>query len=296
VPQVGAACELGFGQGLSVNFHAAASIVPWWGTDFNPAQASFAQECAAASRAEAHLYDQAFAEFCSRSDLPDFDYIGVHGIWSWISDENRRIIVDFIGRRLKVGGVAYLSYNTMPGWAFVAPLRHLITEHAEVMAAPGRGIVHRLDAAIEFVERLLETRPAHIRANPIAAERLKKLKQLDRHYATHEYLCQDWLPMPFADMAQWLASAKVGYACSAHYLDHVDAVNLTAAQQQLMCEIPDAMFRETVRDFMVNQQFRRDYWVKGARRLSALEQSEALRQQRVMLTSRGRDYRQPPAA
>jgi hypothetical protein len=43
------------------------------------------------------------------------------------------------------------------------------------------------------------------------------------------------------------------------------------------------MFRETARDFMVNQQFRRDYWVKGARRLSKLEQVESLRKQRLML-------------
>lgn len=81
-PEVGTACELGFGQGMSANLHAAGSTTQWWGTDFNPAQASFAQELAAISRAEAKLYDQAFAEFCGRSDLPDFDYIGLHGIWS----------------------------------------------------------------------------------------------------------------------------------------------------------------------------------------------------------------------
>jgi hypothetical protein len=45
------------------------------------------------------------------------------------------------------------------------------------------------------------------------------------------------------------------------------------------------MFRETTRDFMVNQQFRRDYWVRGARRLSALERNEALRAVRVVLTT-----------
>jgi len=45
------------------------------------------------------------------------------------------------------------------------------------------------------------------------------------------------------------------------------------------------MFRETVRDFMVNQQFRRDYWVKGARKFSALERAEQLRQQSLILTS-----------
>jgi hypothetical protein len=36
---------------------------------------------------------------------------------------------------------------------------------------------------------------------------------------------------------------------------------------------------------MVNQQFRRDYWVKGVRRLSTLEQAEALRAQKVVLVT-----------
>jgi hypothetical protein len=39
-----------------------------------------------------------------------------------------------------------------------------------------------------------------------------------------------------------------------------------------------------VRDFVVNQQFRKDYWVKGARTLTLLEQAEQLRAQKVMLT------------
>ncbi len=43
VPTVGSACELGFGQGVSANIHAAASVATWHGTDFNPSQASFAQ-------------------------------------------------------------------------------------------------------------------------------------------------------------------------------------------------------------------------------------------------------------
>ncbi|OFW28202.1 MAG: hypothetical protein A3H97_23965 [Acidobacteria bacterium RIFCSPLOWO2_02_FULL_65_29] len=50
----------------------------------------------------------------------------------------------------------------------------------------------------------------------------------------------------------------------------MDAVNLSADQQAFLKDIPDPMFRQTARDFMVNQQFRRDYWVKGPRRLSAL--------------------------
>ena len=52
-PEVRSACELGFGQGLSVNIHAAASTVQWYGTDFMPEQAAFAQKMAAASGAHA---------------------------------------------------------------------------------------------------------------------------------------------------------------------------------------------------------------------------------------------------
>jgi hypothetical protein len=96
-PVVATACDLGFGQGISVNIHAAASDMRWYGTDFNPAHAAFAQSLAAASGSGAQLFDQSFVEFCARSDLPDFDFIGVHGIWSWVSDENRRVIVDFVG-------------------------------------------------------------------------------------------------------------------------------------------------------------------------------------------------------
>ena len=285
LPEASTACELGFGQGMSANIHAAASLVTWYGTDFNPSQAAFAQELAAISGSGARLFDQAFAEFCSRSDLPDFDYIGLHGIWSWISDENRAVVVDFLRRKLKVGGVLYISYNTQPGWAAFGPMRSLLTEHAEVMAAPGRGIVSRIDAAIEFAEKLLATEPLYARANPQVGERIKKIKEQNRHYLAHEYFNRDWLPMPIADMARWLEPARLSYACSAHYLDHVDVLNLKADQQAFLKEIPDAIFRETVRDFMVNQQFRRDYWVKGARRLTGLEQLECLRKQRVVLAA-----------
>jgi hypothetical protein len=248
-------------------------------------QAGFAQELAQASGANAQLHDQAFAEFCARADLPEFDSIGLHGIWSWISDENRAVIVDFVRRKLKVGGVLYISYNTQPGWAAMVPMRDLLTEHAEVMEADGCGIVHRIDAALAFAEKLIATNPAYTRANPQVPERLKMLKEQNRNYLAHEYFNRDWLPMPFSKMAAWLAPTKLDYACSAHYLDHVDAINLSTEQLALLTEIPDQMFRQTVRDFCVNQQFRRDYWVKGARKLNAQEQARALRAVRVILVT-----------
>lgn len=282
-PGLATACELGFGQGVSINIHAAASATQWYGTDFNPAQASFAQELAAASGCGAQLQDDAFAEFASRPDLPEFDYIGVHGIWSWISDENRRVIVDFVRRKLKAGGVLYVSYNTLPGWAPFVPMRHLMALHAQTLGSEGRGIVDRINGALDFTGSLLATQPNYARSNPSVNERLNKIKEQNPQYLAHEYFNRDWQPMHFATMGDWLESAKLVYACSAHYQDHLDALNLTPAQQVFLAEIPDPMFRESVRDFMVNQQFRRDYWVKGPRKLSALEAGDALRAQRVIL-------------
>jgi SAM-dependent methyltransferase len=284
-PTAQTACELGFGQGLSINLHAAASDVQWFGTDFNPAQAGFAQELAAVCGSGAQLSDQAFADFSLRADLPEFDFIGLHGIWSWISDENRAVIIDFIAKKLKVGGVLYISYNTLPGWAAFAPMRHLMTEHSDIIGAEGRGIVNRIDDALVFADKLMATQPLFARANPLVAERIKKLQEQNRHYLAHEYFNRDWHPMHFATMAQWLAPAKLQYACSAHYLDFIDAINLTPEQQAFLKDIPDPMFRESVRDFMVNQQFRRDYWIKGARRITPLEQAEALLSQAFVLAT-----------
>lgn len=285
-PEFGTACELGFGQGMSANIHCAASVTQWHGTDFNPAQAGFAQNLALSAGTSAKLYDESFAEFAERDDLPDFDYIGLHGIWSWISDANRAVIVEFIRRRLKVGGVLYISYNTLPGWAAFAPMRHLMTEHAEIIGSEGRGIVSRIDGAIDFADKLLATNPLFSRANPLVGERIEKLKEQNRHYLAHEYFNRDWHPMHFGTMTEWLEPAKVQFACSANYLDHLGGINLTQEQQQFLAEIPDPMFKESVRDFMVNQQFRKDYWVKGLRKLNPLEQSEALRETRVILVTK----------
>jgi SAM-dependent methyltransferase len=282
-PAICTACELGFGQGLSANLHATASRIQWHGTDFNPSQASFARELARVSESGAMLFDEAFDQFCARTDLPEFDYIGLHGIWSWISDENRAVIVDFVRRKLRVGGVLYISYNTQPGWAAMVPMRDLMTEHAEVMGADGSGIVSRIDGALAFVEQLLATNPTYARANPQVAERVKKIKEQNRHYLAHEYFNRDWEPMSFARMGEWLAPAKVQFACSANLLDSIDTINLTQEQQQLLGAIPDPMFRQTVRDFCVNQQFRKDYWVKGSRGVLAVEQSERLRSLRIVL-------------
>jgi len=281
-PEVGAACELGFGQGVSGGRQAAASMTQWYGTDFNPSQAAFARELIASSGAHLGLRDDDFERFGERDDLPQFDFIALHGIWSWINNDNRKEIAKFVGKKLKIGGVLYISYNTLPGWSSFAPMRHLLGMGGQFNGARP-GVLERIEKGFDFVEKMIDINMGYARANPGSSDRVKKVRAQDRNYVAHEYFNRDWEPMYFSDMANWLQSSKVQYACSANYLEHVDVLNLSSEQQGLLGEISDVALRETSRDFIVNQQFRRDYWVKGIRQLTQLERAEMLRAQRVVL-------------
>ena len=53
LPAMHTACELGFGHGVSVNLHAAATTTRWYGTDFHEPHANFAQQLAASAGSQA---------------------------------------------------------------------------------------------------------------------------------------------------------------------------------------------------------------------------------------------------
>lgn len=283
VPEVGTACELGFGQGVSVAIHGAAQTAQWWGTDFNPQHTAGARALADDAERAARLAEQGFSEFCARPDLPDFDFIGLHGVWTWISTENQDLVIDFVRRKLKPGGVLYVSYNTFPGWSDLAPLRHLLKGHVDMMGAPGAALFDRIDQGVAFMEQIAATQPFYMRSAPRAAERVTALKTSNKNYVAHEYLTDHWNVTYYADFAKRLAAAKVGFACSAHTLDSMDLINLTPEQQALLKGLGDTDYRESVRDYCVNQQFRRDLWVKGAVRLTESERVAAVRRLRVVL-------------
>lgn len=284
-PTVQHACELGFGQGLSVNIHAAASTTRWWGNDFNPMQAAFAQELAAAAGSGAQLEDSSFSRFCRRDDLPDFDFIALHGVWSWVSAENRDIVFDFIERKLKPGGVLYISYNTQPGWSAFMPLRDLMVQHTLQASNEEQGLptAQRIDAALSFAADMFAADPVYAQANPFMRDRLGILQQQARGYLAHEYFNRDWHAESFATLERRLSQAGLEFACSANFADHLDLANLTPAQRQFMQGVTDPVMRQSVRDFMTNQQFRRDYWVRGAQPMEDRQRVQALAMQSIVL-------------
>ncbi len=278
------ACELGIGQGVTTNIHAAASEIKWYGNDFNPNQAMYASRLASKSGNGFQVSDEAFDVFCNDETLPDFDFIALHGIWSWVSAENRQVIVDFIRRKLRVGGVLYISYNTFPGWANFAPMRHILTQHSKAFSAAAADMPSKIADALRFGQELLAMNPRYLSQHPAVSEQLNSAKDKNIRYLAHEYFNKDWDPTYFSDIASQLSDAKLEFATSAHYLDLVDAINMTKQQATYLKSLKDVNFRQSVRDFIVNQQFRRDYWIKGARRLTPMEKTELLRDVDIILT------------
>lgn len=280
----GIACELGFGQGVSINMHANASTTTWYGTDFNPSQVNFAKHLAEQGHAQIHLFDDAFGDFAKRTDLPQFDYICLHGIWSWISKENQQYIVDFIQNHLKIGGVVYISYNVSPGFITFEPVRHLMKEFNNNLIAGSCDNDARINFIKQFLAEIVKVNPSVIQSNPSLPQRIESTLTQDTHYLTGEYLNNFWDIIHFSDMAKTLERAKLNFAGSATGSELLDEINLTAEQRAFLAKYKGTPLYESSRDFIVNQQFRRDFFVKGAMHLSEEQQKQALYDTVALLT------------
>ncbi|OIQ45198.1 MAG: methyltransferase type 11 [Roseobacter sp. MedPE-SW] len=259
-------CELGCGQGFTTNLLAAANPhIEFHAMDFNPSHIAGARELATEGKIEnVHFYERSFADFDAETTLPkQFDIIALHGVMSWVSQQNRQLIVDFIRRRLKSGGMVYVSYNALSGWASVMPLRRILLDRAAQGTGP---LEERITEALRFAGQLEGTGAKFFQANPLASARLEKSKQMSPNYLAHEMFNADWTPFHFADLAEELSEAKLSFLGSTGLLDHIDDLSLTPEQIALLDGESDPVRRESLRDVLANEQFRSDLFVKGARR------------------------------
>jgi SAM-dependent methyltransferase len=253
--------ELGCGNGHSTALHAAANPHGrFCGVDFNPAHIHHAQKLAQdAGIGNVRFLEKSFAELL-QMELEDADYVALHGVWSWVNDENRAQVLEFLRRRLKPGGIVYLSYNALPGLAQVAPLQHLLNAHAG-LAAGDR--IEKVRRSMDFTARLQKAGARFFTVSPAAVARLASMARLDPHYLAHEYYNANWSPFYHADVARALADAKLSYAAAASVLDNFDQFTLNAETAKLVAEVGERALAETIKDYARNQSFRRDVYARG---------------------------------
>ncbi len=271
--------ELGFGRGLTVNLLAASNPQgQFYAADFNPAHVAGARELAnSAELTNLTLLEDSFEELAAGKEpnLPQFDFITLHGIYTWVTPENQQHIVNFISRYLKPGGIVYLSYNAMPGWAASLPLQRLLVEYGD--AFPNRSDV-QIKGAAELISRMEAASAGYFVANTCLKPRLDGLKTANTNYLVHEYMHKHWAPRYHADIARDLAGAKMDFVGSAELPLAYPALYLNDEKKTLMNTISDSAMRETMKDYFLNTGFRKDVFVRGARKLGTLKQTEYLAQ------------------
>lgn len=279
-------CELGFGQGVSINIHATCNEAKFYGTDFNPAHAAHANQLAEHSKTEHYFYDDSFEELLNRQDLPMFDSISLHGIWSWISYENQHIILKFIRKFLKPNGIVYISYNCVTGWAANMPIRELFHSHFK-FNSKSTNPLQKVSEALSFSEDLLKQNPIFAQRNPNAVQKVADLKQQNPNYLIHEYLNQDWQCFSFQQIVRILDEIKLSYAGSTDLSTHLDNINFSEQHQAFLNVIEHPIFKEQCRDYFANTQFRRDLFIRGKNNLTPLQVQERLRNTAfVLLTAK----------
>lgn len=259
-------CELGCGHGLSVNiFSACHPDGEFHAVDFNPNHILNARDLSRQAKlSNAFFWEASFADL-DKLPLPDFDFIVLHGVYSWINAENRQHILEFIRSKLKSGGVVYLSYNTMPGWASFMPVRELLISYAD--AQPGT-IQEQIDRSVEFLGRLQGLNISYFNNNPYAKILLTALSACPSSYLAHELFNRDWKLFYHSEVAIDLTSAGLTFAGSANLIDNIDFLRFSPDESRMLNAIPDPVMRESVKDLTDCQQFRRDVFTKGRRPLT----------------------------
>ena len=271
--------ELGFGRGFTLNMLAACyPQAQFYGADFNPAHVVGAQELSRSVGLDnIQFLENSFEELATGQgpELQQFDFIALHGIYTWVTALNRQHIVNFIARYLKPGGIVYVSYNAMPGWASALPLQRLFVEHADLH--PARSDL-QMNAAITFASQLKDANAAYFLQNGVLEARMAGVKTANVHYLVHEYMHKHWQPLYHADVARDMAPAKLNFAGSAELSMTYENLYLTPERKEALAQISDLSFRETLKDFCLNTAFRKDVYVRGARTLPASRREELLRE------------------
>jgi SAM-dependent methyltransferase len=254
--------ELGCGFGTSAMIHAAAFPGgEFHACDLNPAHIEAARSRAAGfGIGNISFREASFQHLLLPGDLPQFDYIVLHGVYSWVNADARQAIRQIISAKLKPGGLVYLSYNCLPGWAAEVPLRKLLVE---LVAAEEGGTQQRAEHALDVLKQLSASKLRYFTGNPAAVAALDSYSTGPSNYLVHEFLNQTWEPFYSIDVADEMADIGLSYVGSATLADNHQPLIVPEQSAEAVSKLRTSRQRQLAIDFAVNRRFRRDIFVRS---------------------------------
>ena len=192
-------------------------------------------------------------------DFGTFDYIIVHGIWSWVPDVVKDKILEICNVNLSERGVAYISYNVYPGWHRLNQVREMMmfaTQNNQ-----GMGLLERTEKAISFVHHMNEL----IKESKDIVPKLEwKTDSFDSaldhkaYYIAHEYLEPINDPVYVSDFINRARKHNMIYVADTDF--QLSAITWMKQERRELIETMsggDWNTKEQILDFYYDTQFRR---------------------------------------
>lgn len=181
-----------------------------------------------------------------------FDYIICHGVFSWVPDFVQDKILEICNKNLSENGIAYISYNTLPGWNMVRTVRDMMLYHSQGFNNIQDKIIQSR-ALLAFVKESTEGMDSAY-AKMLAQEAELLAKQRDS-YIAHEHLEDNNKQFYFSDFMKKATEHNLQYlsdtALTSMYLG-----NMKPSVIEKLKEVNDIIKTEQYLDFINNRRFR----------------------------------------
>jgi SAM-dependent methyltransferase len=187
------------------------------------------------------------------------DYVIAHGVFSWVPEAVRASLLELCAGALSDNGVAYVSYNTLPGGHPRQALREMLTYHVDAIEQPdermtaARGFLRLLAAASEADGELAKT------LGPAA----RKLSEHVDGLFFHDTLAEFNHPLYLHEFAAQAAAHGLQYLTEAEYSE-TQLGALPEQLQQALLTISDPLRREQYLGFLKERMFRQTLLVHDA--------------------------------
>ena len=148
--------------------------------------------------------------------LGEFDYIIAHGVYSWVPAEVRDKILAIAHDHLAPQGVAYVSYNALPGCHIRQMLRDMVLFHLRDVTAPE----DRIRESLDFL-RILQQAPENAE-NPTPAllkQEVNSVFERAPEVLFHDELGEVYFPIQFTDFMAHAAQHGLQYLSEANMHD-----------------------------------------------------------------------------
>lgn len=199
------------------------------------------------------------------SEIGTFDYIIAHGVYSWVDDGVKDALLRLIDEHLAEDGIAYISYNTYPGWHTMDEVRQLMMfsnrdktqfNHKEKVLH-GKTIGSIIGSQILKYDNLKERNSKFLGA-------LRSVMQKDEYYVGHDHLEPNNDPVYFYQFNDHLEAHKLAYLCDADLtLSMVRSFDADIADTLDKLALNDHVAQEQYLDFMLDTTFRKSIICKA---------------------------------